>query len=103
METKEKLLKEIQDAKEKLALLEYQEKNNERNDVIKPLVDFTDDEKIKHFNTQYKSALNELEEYERDGYSDDDNKQYDWESFIEILSRPDKKKLFWEYWNSLDR
>jgi hypothetical protein len=49
----------------------------------------------------YNSAKDELEELEESGYSREDNKNYAWESYIEILAK-DKDK-FWKYWNSLSR
>ena len=100
MNEKEKLQKQIKEAKDKLTLLENEESNELRNSAIKKLEEYTDKEKIKFFDIMYKNANDELSELEKDGYSNDDNPAYAWEAYIEILSRNTRK--FWDYWNSLN-
>jgi hypothetical protein len=97
MTEKEKLEKQILDAKNKLAELENAEKISNRNETIKPLSEYSDQEKIDFFDKLYESAESELKDLEKTGYTD---KQYAWESYITILAR-DKNK-FWKYWNSID-
>lgn len=103
MTPKEKLQKDIEDAKKKLAELEQLEKtselNNAKNKAIKTLDEYSVDEKIKFFDKMYKSAKEELEHLEKEGWTDEDNDHYAWEAYIEILAKNNKD--FWKYWNSL--
>ncbi len=100
MTEKEKLEKQILDAKNKLAELENAEKNSKRNDAIKPLSEYSDQEKIDFFDKLYESAASELNDLEQTGFSDEDNDHYAWENYIEILAR--NKNKFWKYWNSIN-
>lgn len=94
---KEKLKREITEAKNRLKVLEKQEKETKKDLAIKKLKEFTDQEKIKFFNNMYNTAKNELEDHEK-GDNDEDNDHYAWEEYIVILARD--KEPFWEYWNS---
>ena len=96
--SRQEIIAEIERNKKLLAELEQEEKNSLKNETIKKLSEYTIEEKVAKFDTMYNSALNELEELEKSGYSWD-NVHYAWENYIEILSK-DKNK-FWKYWNSL--
>jgi len=100
MDNKEKLKQEIEEAKAKLKELEELEKTSERDQAIKKLKDYTDKEKIDFFDKLYKNAKYELKELEKNGYSDEDNASYAWETYIVILAKDQNK--FWKYWNSFD-
>ena len=95
MTERERLLQEIEDSKLKLQELGENERKSRRDNVIKQLNEYTQDEKIEFFNSLYYRAYNELVEYEEKGYSNEDN-----EAYIEILKKSDG---FWDYWNSLCR
>lgn len=87
MTEKEKLEKQILDAKNKLAELENAEKNSKRNDAIKPLSEYSDQEKIDFFDKLYESAASELNDFEQTGFSDEVNDYYAWESYCNISKR----------------
>jgi hypothetical protein len=70
---KEKLEQEIKDAKKKLEELEKKAKTDNRSLAIKSLEEYTNEEKIKFFDKLYENALEELEELEKEGYSNEDN------------------------------
>jgi len=100
METsKEKLKREIAEAKKRLEQLEKEEKSESKNMAIKKLAEFSDEEKIKFFDKMYNSAISEVNAVIECGYHDEDCAQYGWESYIEILAKD--KDLFWKYFNSL--
>lgn len=99
MTEKEKLEKEIKDAKSKLEELEKKAKTDTRSLAVKSLDEYTDKEKIKFFDKLYKSALSELSELEEKGWSDEDNATYAWEEYIQILAKD--RESFWKYWRSL--
>lgn len=96
---KDILTQQIADAKAKLELLEKQEKNSKRNNAIKDISEYTNEEKIKFFDKLYRAAYAELVELENTGNHDEDCAQYAWEEYISILARD--HKLFWKYWNKL--
>lgn len=95
----EKIEKEIADAKTRLELARIKEKNLKRDEAIKDLSEFTDEEKIKAFDSIFNSALGYVQSAEQD-YRRDDDPNYGFEEFMEIIAR-DKDK-FWKYYNSLD-
>lgn len=100
METnKEKLKRELAESKARLEQLEKQEKTDDRDNAIKKLEEYTDQEKIKFFDKMYKSAFSELKAVEECGYHDEDCTHYAWEEYIQILAKDNK--LFWKYFNSL--
>lgn len=101
MTEKQILEKQIEDAKRKLEELEEKEKNSERIEAIKNLDEFTTEEKVKFFDSMYKSALEELDTTIGNDYHDDNCEHYAWETYIEILARNHTK--FWKYWNNIDR
>jgi len=78
--------KEIEELKMKL-----------KTTCIKKLEEYTDEEKILWFNETYNTAKEELEEYIKNKYEDEDNKQYAWERFMEILG-----KNIWTLWNNIE-
>jgi hypothetical protein len=71
----------------KLAELENAEKNSKRNDAIKPLSEYSDQEKIDFFDKLYESAASELNDFEQTGFSDEVNDYYAWESYCNISKR----------------
>jgi hypothetical protein len=97
---KDRLQRQLNETKAKLEQLEKEEKKSNREIAIKSLEEYTDKEKIDFFDKLYREAQSELENYEENGYSDEDNAQYAWESYIEILARNNTE--FWNYWNSLE-
>ena len=99
MDEKEKLEKEIRDAKRKLEILESKNREDKRSSIIKSLGEYTVDEKVKFFDKLYGNALRELNEIEKHGYSNEDNTQFAWEEYIQILAIDNGK--FWDYWNKL--
>ena len=99
MTEKEKLQQQIEEAQRKLEELEEKEKNSERIEAIKNLDEFTTEEKVKFFDSMYKSALAELNTTIGHGYHNEDCEHYAWEEFIVILAKD--YNLFWKYWNSI--
>lgn len=95
----EKIEKEIADARTRLELARLKEKNLKRTEAIKDLSEFTDEEKIKAFDSIFNRALSYVKSAEVD-YKRDDDPNYGFEEFMEIVAR-DKDK-FWKYYNSLD-
>jgi hypothetical protein len=98
MTEKERLLKEIEDSRLKLQQLEENERKSRRDNSIRQLHEYTNQEKVEFFDSLYHSAYNELVEYEKRGYENEDNEHYAWEAYIEILKKGDG---FWDYWNSI--
>jgi len=96
MNKREVLKNKIIAAQKELDELEKLESDNE---CIKNLEDYTPEEKIEFFDKMYQSAWDELDELRNNGYSNEDNAGYVWETYIEILAK--NKKEFWNYWNSL--
>ena len=88
----ERLEKELLDAKLKLEQAREKEKNSAINLAIKDLSEFTDEEKIKKFDTLYESAMYSIKEVERTGFVNEDDEHYSWEDLITIPAR-DKDKL----------
>jgi hypothetical protein len=95
----EKIEKEIADAKTRLELARINEKNIKRNEAIKDLSEFTDEEKIKAFDSIFNSALGYVQSAEQD-YRRDDDPNYGFEEFMGIIAR--NRDKFWKYYNSLD-
>lgn len=98
---KQRLEKQIEDAKLALQLLEKEEKKSLKENVIKSLDEYTTEEKVLFFDNMYNSALRDLKDCEQIGFRDEDSAEYAWEIYIEILAR--EKKSFWKYWNSLSK
>jgi hypothetical protein len=71
------------------------------NNVIKPLSEFSVDEKVKAFDELYDCALVDFEEVEREHYLDGDAAHYMWEQVMELLAYDNG--TFWEEYNSLMR
>jgi hypothetical protein len=87
--------RELEELKRKAELEESRDK------YIKPLEEYTVEEKVKFFDSTYKSSLSELKQKESGDYCEDnDNAHYTWEACMEILGRDSRK--FWDYFNSLD-
>lgn len=95
---KEKLKREINEAKVRLKQLEEQEKKSKKSLAIKNLDEFTAQEKIDFFDKMYNIAKSELKDHEKGKRRDDDH--YGWEEYIVIVAR--NKQEFWKYWNSID-
>ena len=96
----DKLKREIAEKKAELARLEKLESDSIRTEAIKPLSEYTDEEKIEEFDAIYNSALTMLGEAEENGSeNDNDDEHYTWEQVMELLAR--KKEKFWNYYNSL--
>lgn len=71
------------------------------NDFIKGLDEYTDEEKIKKFDTLYNMALRSLNDYidsQRFEY-DEDEKQYLWEEVMKLLSYNNRD--FWNFFNNI--
>lgn len=68
-----------------------------------PVIDldsYTDEDKIKFFNSMYKMALDHLETTERERYADEDIDNWFFEEGFSILNLKDRKKL-WGYYKKL--
>ena len=95
----EEIEKEIADAKSRLELARIKEKNLKRDEAIRDLSEFSEEEKIKAFDAIFNRALSYIESAEAD-YRRDDDAHYAFEEFMGIIAR-DRDK-FWKYYNSLD-
>lgn len=99
MNSKE-LRKEIEDKNKELALLVEQEAKGLRNMAIKPLSNFTVEEKVEFFDKQYNNVVEHyLKPVEDRGYHYEEDEHYAWEEFMETVARD--KDSFWKYFNSL--
>ena len=97
---KEELIKEIEAKKQQLAQLEAQEANSLRNMAIKPLHDFSTEEKVAFFDEQYNNVIEYyLKPTEDNGYTNEDDTHYAWEQLMVTVAR--HKDTFWKYYNSL--
>lgn len=98
MTEKEILQSQIEEAKKRLQELEEQEKINKESQYIKQLSEYTTEEKVKWFDETYEMAKEEFDEVGTEDYCEDnDNAEYAWEHYMEILARD---KNFWKYYNS---
>jgi hypothetical protein len=100
MTDRERILKEIEDKKRELQLLEEKERIAFRDDAICSLEDFTIEDKVKAFDTLYNSILNSISIMEEKGYYDDDEEHYLWEETITMIITKNPNK-FWKYFNSI--
>lgn len=100
METeKEKLKREIAEAKAKLKQLEDKEQNKERIDAVKDLSEYTDADKIEYFDNIYNYANEIFQDEINTGNVVD--KEYMYEYVMEILAREHDK--FWKYFIKMTR
>ena len=67
---------------------------------IVALEDYTDEQKIKFFDSLYNSALSHIKEVEVEGWVDEDAAQYMFEDVMSILNIEDTRAM-WNYYNSL--
>ena len=96
----EQLRKEIEEKNKELALLVEQETNSLRNEAIKPLSEFTVEEKVEFFDKQYNIVTKHyLKPIEDSGYMDVHDERYAWEELMETIARD--KDTFWKYFNGL--
>lgn len=92
--------KEIEAKQKQLAQLEEQEANSLRNMAIKPLHEFTPEEKVAFFDEQYNNVITYyLKPIEDEGYVNEDDEHYAWEELMVTVAR--NKDTFWKYFNSL--
>lgn len=96
---KESLKKEIESKKEQLRALEELEAKSLRDEAIKPLHEFTNEEKIAHFDGMYNFAKSCLEFKEEHGYSNEDDEHYAWEEIMSLLVK--NRDKFWKFYNSI--
>lgn len=100
MTEKEILQAQIEEAQKRLQELEKQEKTIIKSESIKELSEYTTEEKVKWFDETYEMAREEFSIVGTEDYCEDnDNDQYAWEHYMEILARD--KRIFWKYYNSL--
>jgi len=96
----EQLRKEIEEKKQQLAQLEAEEANGFRNEAIKPLSEFSLQDKVEFFDKQYNNVTEHyLKPVEDKGYQNEDDDHYAWEEFMETVAKD--KGSFWKYYNSL--
>lgn len=91
---KERLEAELATKQAELAALEDVETG------IVALEDYTDEQKIKFFDSLYNSALSHIKEVEVEGWVDEDAAQYMFEDVMSILNIEDTRAM-WNYYNSL--
>jgi len=91
---KERLEAELAAKQAELAALEDVETG------IVALEDYTDEQKIKFFDSLYESALSHIKEVEVEGWVDEDAAQYMFEDVMSILNIEDTRAM-WNYYNSL--
>lgn len=91
---KERLEAELAAKQAELAALEDVETG------IFALEDYTDEQKIKFFDSLYNSALSHIKEVEVEGWVDEDAAQYMFEDVMSILNIEDTRAM-WNYYNSL--
>jgi hypothetical protein len=91
---KERLEAELAAKQAELAALEDVETG------IVALEDYTDEQKIKFFDSLYNSALSHIKEVEVEGWVDEDAAQYMFEDVMSILNIEDTRAM-WNYYNSL--
>jgi len=91
---KERLEAELAAKQAELAALEDVETG------IVALEDYTDEQKIKFFDSLYESALSHIKEVEVEGWVDEDTAQYMFEDVMSILNIEDTRAM-WNYYNSL--
>ncbi len=91
---KERLEAELAQKMVELAALEDVETG------IVALEDYTVEQKVKFFDSLYKSANSHIKEVETEGWIDEDASQYMFEDCMKILNIEDPKAM-WNYYNSL--
>lgn len=96
---KESLKKEIETKKQQLRELEELEAKSLRDEAIKPLSEFTIEEKIARFDGMYNFAKSCLEFTEENGYSNEDDEHYAWEEIMTLLAK--NRNKFWKFYNSI--
>ena len=90
---------EIKQKKKELAeLIELKSKQS----IVMELDEYTDDEKIAHFEKIYAFANSIIEKINNGEYHEDnDDKHYAYEAIMNVLARDGKKSEFWDYYNEL--
>lgn len=99
MTDRERILKEIEDKKIELQLLEEKERIAFRGDAICLLDDFTIEDKVEAFDKLYNSILNSIIDLEEKGYYDEDEEHYLWEETMSIVTK--NPNNFWKYFNTM--
>lgn len=97
LKTESQLEKEIADKKKELEALKLKNKNSARGRAIKELEEFTDEEKIKAFDSLYSHAALDLKEAVK---GVEVAEHWAWEAQMNLLARD--RQLFWDYYNSLN-
>jgi len=95
---REKLEAELAQKQAELAALNEQER--EASNAIVPLENYTDEQKIKFFDSLYNSALSHVKEVEAEGWIDEDAAHYMYEDAMSILNIENPRAM-WNYYNSL--
>lgn len=98
MTREEQLEKEIAEKQKELEAL--RKKQGLRDKVIKPLSEYSIEEKCAWFDGCYRDAENTLYKKEAgEYYKDEDDAQYLWEDMMTLIARD--REQFWKYFNSL--
>lgn len=96
----EELERQIAQKKRELDALRRKKKEEEVLKILKPLSEYTTEEKVAYFDAQYNDAKSTLiKKTKGDYHEDNDDAQYDWEAKMELLARD--SEAFWNYWRSL--
>lgn len=75
--------------------------SNKEDVPVIELSDYTDEEKVKYFDSMYKMAFDHLKSVEDSGYKDDDAENWFFEEGFKILNIKNPKSL-WNYYNKLN-
>ena len=100
MDERAELEKQLSEARRKLQELDIRESDKDYKNAIKDLSEFTEKEKISHFDTIYGNAI-DMVYAAKNGETSDEDEHYAWESIMEIVAR-DREK-FWKYYNKLNK
>jgi len=85
---------ELRDLKEKL-------KNTIPTGIIKPINEFSYDEKVSKFDNMYNYVIDTINSIKENGYKNDDEEHFAWEKLMEFVVKDGKTVDFWKWFNKI--
>jgi hypothetical protein len=95
------LEEEIKRKEEELFDLKERLKNTIPTDIIKPINEFSYDEKVIKFDHMYNYVIDTINRIKEDGYKSDDDEHYAWEMLMEFMVKEGQAVNFWKWYNKI--
>lgn len=96
----DELNEEIEKKRMELEELKSQFLMQKRIKIVRPLEDYTVEEKVKFFDDLYARAIEELDHVEEHSEQMKDGNYYMWKRVMSILEYDGKSQEFWDYYNN---